>query len=173
MINGSKIWISNGGIAEVFTVFAQTPVVDEKTGQTQSKMTAFIVERKFGGVAHGPPEKKMGIKASNTAEVYFEDCKVPVENVLGGVGNGFKVRTRGERSRKNGSFGRSRWIFWTMDDSEWLLVCRARWRWRFESRLWVGLTGVTRSLTHLSRISRKTVVNSAKRLTPTATCRRN
>lgn len=92
ILNGSKIWISNGGIAEIFTVFAQTPVHDEKTGQKINKITAFIVERKFGGLTNGPPEKKMGIKASNTTELYFEDCKVPVENVLGGVGNGFKVR---------------------------------------------------------------------------------
>ncbi len=76
----------------MFTVFAQTPTIDDRTGQKQNKMTAFIVERKFGGLSHGPPEKKMGIKASNTAEVFFEDCKVPVENVLGGVGNGFKVK---------------------------------------------------------------------------------
>ena len=55
------------------------------------QVTAFMVERKFGGVSHGPPEKKMGIKASNTAEVYFENVPVPVENVLGGVGDGFKV----------------------------------------------------------------------------------
>lgn len=54
-------------------------------------MTAFIVERSFGGVTSGPPEKKMGIKASNTAEVYYEDVKIPIENVLGGVGQGFKV----------------------------------------------------------------------------------
>lgn len=91
ILNGSKIWISNGGIADVFTVFAQVPTVDDKTGQSVNKMTAFIVERKFGGLTNGPPEKKMGIKASNTTEVFFEDCKVPVENVLGGVGNGFKV----------------------------------------------------------------------------------
>ena len=63
-------------------------------------MTAFIVERKFGGLSHGPPEKKMGIKCSNTAEVFFEDCKVPVENVLGGVGNGFKVRRREMKSKR-------------------------------------------------------------------------
>ena len=50
-----------------------------------------MVERKFGGVSHGPPEKKMGIKASNTAEVYFENVPVPLENVLGEVGDGFKV----------------------------------------------------------------------------------
>ena len=77
-------------IAEVFTVFAKTPVVDPQTGVETDKVTAFIVERKFGGVSHGPPEKKMGIKCSNTAEVYFEDCPIPAENVLGGVGNGFK-----------------------------------------------------------------------------------
>lgn len=56
-------------------------------------MTAFIVERSFGGVTSGPPEKKMGIKASNTAEVFYEDVKIPTENVLGGVGQGFKVCT--------------------------------------------------------------------------------
>lgn len=54
-------------------------------------MTAFIVERSFGGVSSGPPENKMGIKCSNTAEVYFEDVKVPKRCVLGGLGNGFKV----------------------------------------------------------------------------------
>lgn len=90
-LTGGKIWISNGGFAEVFTVFAKTAVTDESTGETKDKITAFIVERKFGGVSNGPPEKKMGIKASNTAEVYFEDTPVPAENVLGGVGNGFKV----------------------------------------------------------------------------------
>lgn len=102
IMNGSKIWISNGGIAEIFTVFAKTPVTDEKTGTTTDKITAFIVERKFGGVSHGPPEKKMGIKCSNTAEVYFENVPVPVENVLGGVGNGFKVAMQ---ILNNGRFG--------------------------------------------------------------------
>jgi len=76
--------ISNGGMAEIFTVFAQTPVKDPKTGETKDKISAFIVERAFGGVSSGPPEKKMGIKASNTAEVYFDNVKVPVENLLGG-----------------------------------------------------------------------------------------
>lgn len=50
------------------------------------------MERSFGGVTNGPPEQKMGIKASNTAEVYYDDVKIPVENVLGEVGQGFKVR---------------------------------------------------------------------------------
>lgn len=75
--------ISNGGIAEIFTVFAQTPVQDPKTGETKDKISAFVVERAFGGVTSGPPEKKMGIKASNTAEVHFDNVKVPVENMLG------------------------------------------------------------------------------------------
>lgn len=69
ILNGSKIWISNGGLAEIMTVFAKTPVKDTKTGKEIEKVTAFIVERSFGGVTNGPPEKKMGIKASNTAEV--------------------------------------------------------------------------------------------------------
>lgn len=91
ILNGSKIWISNGGLAEVFTVFAKTPVKDEITGETSDKITAFIVERSFGGLTNGPPEKKMGIKCSNTVQVYFDNVKIPNENVLGGVGNGFKV----------------------------------------------------------------------------------
>ncbi len=90
-MNGSKIWISNGGFAEVFTVFAKTPVKDAETGEVKDKITAFIVERSFGGVKNGPPEKKMGIKCSNTAEVYFDDVKVPAENILVGLGEGFKV----------------------------------------------------------------------------------
>lgn len=102
ILNGSKIWISNGGTAEIFTVFAQTPVTNPTTGKTKDKVTAFIVERSFGGVTNGPPEKKMGIKASNTAEVYFEDVKIPVENVLDGVGKGFKVAMK---ILNNGRFG--------------------------------------------------------------------
>ncbi|CAG0886344.1 unnamed protein product [Darwinula stevensoni] len=97
ILNGSKIWISNGGIAEVFTVFAQTPMPDGG-----DRVTAFIVERGFGGVSSGPPEKKMGIKASNTTEVYFEDVKIPKENILGKVGGGFKVAMS---ILNNGRFG--------------------------------------------------------------------
>jgi very long chain acyl-CoA dehydrogenase len=61
------------------------------SGREKDKVTAFIVERSFGGITSGPPEKKMGIKCSNTTEVYYEDVRIPVENVLGGVGQGFKV----------------------------------------------------------------------------------
>ncbi|XP_065226573.1 very long-chain specific acyl-CoA dehydrogenase, mitochondrial-like [Planococcus citri] len=110
ILNGSKIWISNGGLAEVMTVFAQTPVKDEN-GNEKDKVTAFIVERKFGGVTNGPPEKKMGIKASNTTEVYYEDVKVPVENVLGGVGQGFKVAMN---ILNNGRFGMAAGLSGTM-----------------------------------------------------------
>ena len=101
MMNGAKIWITGGGLADVFTVFAKTPVTD-RDGTTKDKMTAFIVERRFGGVTNGPPEKKMGIKCSNTAEVYFENTPIPAENVLGGVGNGFKVAMQ---ILNNGRFG--------------------------------------------------------------------
>ena len=70
-----KIWISNGGIADIFTVFAKTPVKD-RSGIVKDKISAFIVERAFGGVTHGQPEKKMGIRCSNTAEVHFDNVKV-------------------------------------------------------------------------------------------------
>lgn len=89
-LNGSKIWISNGGLAEVFTVFARTDVINSK-GEKEDKITAFIVERSFGGVTNGKPEDKLGIRGSNTCEVYFENTPVPVENVIGEVGRGFNV----------------------------------------------------------------------------------
>ena len=88
VLNGSKIWITNGGIAEVFTVFCKTPVIDAETGVEQDKMTALIVERGFGGVISGAPCHKMGIRCSNTTEVYFDNVMVPVENVLLEPGNG-------------------------------------------------------------------------------------
>lgn len=111
VLSGGKLWISNGGIADVFTVFAKTPMKDEKTGEMKDKVTAFIVERGFGGVTSGPPEKKMGIKASNTAEVNFEEVKIPHENVLGGVGGGFKVAMN---ILNNGRFGMAAALSGTM-----------------------------------------------------------
>ncbi|CAD6192164.1 unnamed protein product [Caenorhabditis auriculariae] len=101
ILNGGKIWISNGGFADVFTVFAQLPV-KKADGTTKNAVTAFIVERGFGGITNGPPEKKMGIKGSNTAEVTFENVKVPVENLLGQEGEGFKVAMN---ILNNGRFG--------------------------------------------------------------------
>lgn len=132
ILNGSKIWISNGGIAEIFTVFAKTPVVDEKTGTTTEKVTAFIVERSFGGVSNGPPEKKMGIKCSNTAEVYFENTPIPVENVLGGVGNGFKVAMA---ILNNGRFGMGAALSGTMRSVITKAADHATQRVQFGSRI--------------------------------------
>ncbi|XP_055882108.1 complex I assembly factor ACAD9, mitochondrial-like isoform X2 [Biomphalaria glabrata] len=90
ILNGSKIWISNGSIADVFTVFAKTEIKTSE-GETQEKITAFIVERAFGGITSGKPEDKLGIRGSNTCEVHFDNTRVPTENVLGEVGNGFKL----------------------------------------------------------------------------------
>ncbi len=88
LITGSKIWITNGGIADFFTVFAQSEI--EKDGQKKDRITAFIVERKMG-VTSGPEEHKLGIKGSSTTSLYFDNVRVPPENVLGQVGGGFKV----------------------------------------------------------------------------------
>jgi alkylation response protein AidB-like acyl-CoA dehydrogenase len=82
LLNGQKCWITNGGFADVFTVFAK---IDGK------EFTAFIVERGFEGFTNGPEEHKMGIKGSSTVQLYFQDCKVPVENLLGEKGKGHKI----------------------------------------------------------------------------------
>jgi alkylation response protein AidB-like acyl-CoA dehydrogenase len=79
ILNGQKMWITNGGHADLYTVFA-------KVGG--EKFTAFLVERAFPGVKPGAEEKKMGIKGSSTTPVYFDNVKVPVENVLGEIGRG-------------------------------------------------------------------------------------
>ncbi|XP_068172432.1 complex I assembly factor ACAD9, mitochondrial [Antennarius striatus] len=89
LLNGTKFWISNGGFADVMTVFARTEV--EVDGVKKDKISAFIVERAFGGVTSGKPEDKLGIRGSNTCEVSFDNVPVPVENVLGEVGGGFKI----------------------------------------------------------------------------------
>ncbi|MBQ9412330.1 MAG: acyl-CoA dehydrogenase [Oscillospiraceae bacterium] len=86
VLNGNKVFITNAGFANVFVVFAMT---DKSLGN--KGITAFIVERDFHGFSVGAHEKKMGIRGSSTSELVFEDCIVPKENVLGGVGKGFKV----------------------------------------------------------------------------------
>ena len=110
VMNGGKLWISNGGIADIFTVFAKTPV-EQADGLKKDKICAFIVEREFGGVTSGPPENKMGIKASNTAEVHFEDVKIPKENLLGQEGDGFKIAMH---ILNNGRFGMAAALSGTM-----------------------------------------------------------
>jgi len=132
ILNGSKIWISNGGIAEIFTVFCKTPVLDEKTGTETEKVSAFIVERSFGGVSHGPPEKKMGIKCSNTAEVYFENTPIPVENVLSKPGDGFKVAMQ---ILNNGRFGMGAALSGTMRSVIQKATDHATQRVQFGSRI--------------------------------------
>ncbi len=79
ILNGQKCWITNGGFADVYTVFAK---IDG------DKFTGFIVDRGTEGFTQGPEEHKMGIKGSSTVQLYFQDCKVPVENVLGEIGKG-------------------------------------------------------------------------------------
>jgi len=83
VINGQKMWITNGGFADIFIVFAK--IEDDKN------LTAFIVERDFGGITMNPEEHKMGIKGSSTRQVFFNDCYVPVENMLSERQNGFKI----------------------------------------------------------------------------------
>lgn len=89
LISGTKIWISNGAMADIMTVFARTEVVVD--GVKKDKISAFIVERAFGGVTSGKPEDKMGSRGSNTCEVSYDNVPVPVENVIGEIGGGFKI----------------------------------------------------------------------------------
>jgi alkylation response protein AidB-like acyl-CoA dehydrogenase len=82
-INGQKMWITNGGFADVFTVFAK---IDD-----DENLSAFIVERSYPGITINEEEKKMGIKGSSTVQIFFNDCLVPTENLLSERQNGFKI----------------------------------------------------------------------------------
>lgn len=83
LITGQKMWITNGGFADIFIVFAKI--------DNDKNLTAFIVEKTFGGITMNEEEKKMGIKGSSTRQIFFNDCKVPVENMLSERENGFKI----------------------------------------------------------------------------------
>jgi alkylation response protein AidB-like acyl-CoA dehydrogenase len=83
ILNGQKMWITNGGFADVMTVFAKI--------DNDRVLSAFIVERGFEGITFNPEEKKMGIKGSSTRQIFFNDVKVPVENLLGKRGEGFRI----------------------------------------------------------------------------------
>jgi len=89
VLNGTKIWISNAGYASLFTVFAKVPV--EVDGKRKERVTAFIVDAHAAGVSLGRLEEKMGIKASDTRTVTFDGVRVPAEDRLGEVGQGFKI----------------------------------------------------------------------------------
>lgn len=90
VLNGSKMWITNGGDADTLIVYAKTDVVAGAKG-----ITAFIVEKGCKGFSHGSHLDKLGMRGSNTYPLFFDDCEVPEENVLGGVGNGVKVLMSG------------------------------------------------------------------------------
>jgi alkylation response protein AidB-like acyl-CoA dehydrogenase len=83
ILNGQKMWITNAGFADTQVVFAKI--------DNDRVLSAFIVERNFPGVVVGPDEHKMGIKGSSTAQIYYTDVKVPVENLLGKRGEGFRI----------------------------------------------------------------------------------
>ncbi|UCV15216.1 isovaleryl-CoA dehydrogenase [Quatrionicoccus australiensis] len=90
VLNGSKMWITNGGDADTLVVYAKTDPAAGAKG-----MTAFIVEKGFKGFTHGTHLDKLGMRGSNTFPLFFDDCEVPEENVLGGVGKGTKVLMSG------------------------------------------------------------------------------
>ncbi|MFC2117969.1 acyl-CoA dehydrogenase family protein [Bacteroidota bacterium] len=83
ILNGQKMWITNAGFADVFTVFAKI--------DNDRILSAFIVERNYPGITFNPEEKKMGIKGSSTRQIFFEDVKVPVENLLARRGQGYRI----------------------------------------------------------------------------------
>jgi acyl-CoA dehydrogenase family protein 9 len=102
ILNGNKLWITNGGIAGFFTVFARTEPQDGK-----GKMSAFMVTADMPGVTIGPHEDKMGLRASSTTTVMFDDVRVPSTNVLGEIGKGFKVAMQILNSGRTGLGGGS------------------------------------------------------------------
>jgi alkylation response protein AidB-like acyl-CoA dehydrogenase len=83
ILNGQKMWITNAGFADTLVVFAKI--------DNDRVLSAFIVESKYPGIVIGPDEHKMGIKGSSTAQIYFNDVNVPVENLLGKRGEGFRI----------------------------------------------------------------------------------
>lgn len=83
ILNGVKIWITNGGIADIFIVFAKV--------KGDKNLSAFIIEKDLNGITVGADEEKMGIKGSTTVQLYMDDVKVPVENILGEQNSGFKI----------------------------------------------------------------------------------
>ncbi len=102
VLNGNKLWITNGGFADFFTVFARTASENE-----HGKMTAFIVTRDMEGVSTGPHEDKMGLRTNPTTNVLFDDVHVPAGNVLGEPGMGFKVAMQILNSGRTGLGGGS------------------------------------------------------------------
>ncbi len=90
MLNGTKMWITNGPNADVLVIYAKT---DPDAGPRG--ITAFLVEKGFKGFSTSPKLDKLGMRGSNTCELVFQDCEVPAENVLGSVGRGVNVLMSG------------------------------------------------------------------------------
>ncbi|MCU5429327.1 acyl-CoA dehydrogenase AcdA [Bacillus cereus] len=97
VLNGSKIFITNGGIADIYVVFALTDLESKQRGTS-----AFIVESDAPGFSVGKKESKLGIRSSPTTEIMFEDCRIPVENLLGEEGQGFKIAMQTLDGGRNG-----------------------------------------------------------------------
>ena len=91
VLNGSKIFITNGKEADVYVIFAVTDVVTDAKGRSKKMISAFIVEKGTPGFTFGTKEKKMGIRGSSTYELIFTDCRIPKENLLGKEGKGFGI----------------------------------------------------------------------------------
>ncbi|MCD7886961.1 MAG: acyl-CoA dehydrogenase [Clostridiales bacterium] len=91
VLNGSKIFITNAGYANVFIIIAVTGTVLDRRGRKQKEISAFIVERTDPGFSVGKHEKKMGIRGSSTCELIFEDCRIPKDRMLGAKGKGFAL----------------------------------------------------------------------------------
>lgn len=91
VLNGSKIFITNGKEADVYVIFAITGVDTDARGRSKKRITAFIVEKGTPGFSFGTKEKKMGIRGSSTYELIFTDCRIPKANMLGAEGKGFGI----------------------------------------------------------------------------------
>ena len=91
VLNGSKIFITNAGYADVFIIIAITGTTTDKKGRSKKEISAFIVERNFPGFSVGKHELKMGIRGSSTCELIMEDCVIPKDRLLGAKGKGFQV----------------------------------------------------------------------------------
>ncbi len=91
ILNGSKCFITNGKVADIYIIIAYTDVVEDKRGRKQKKFSAFIVEKGTPGFTFGTKENKMGIRGSSTYELIFQDCHIPAENLLGARGKGFPI----------------------------------------------------------------------------------
>jgi acyl-CoA dehydrogenase family protein 9 len=114
-LTGNKLWITNGGIANFMTIFAKTDAIDKKTGEKTEKVTCFALELPADGVTVGPAEHKLGIRASWTNAIHFDGVRIPVENVIGGEGQGFKVAmgvlNHGRMGLGAGSVGAAKKVF--------------------------------------------------------------